>query len=140
MALLAYLLYASHGGNAAALGALAERAKPHVEKTIRDEDRRKAALHALSRATKDIDALTGRIEKDLGRFEKLVQDYGSRPEDFDRLFETAAEADLRQADEIWKDRAELLAHVGPEEWSAIVAGARADAAEDAAKAHEGKTE
>ncbi len=137
-AFLAYLLL-SGGGHSAELGTLsAKYLKPHVERTVADEARRKEALRALSTMTKHIERLNDRMEKDLGAFQKLVQDYGSKPEDVDRLSESAAAADLSRADEIWKDRAELLSHVRPEEWSAIVAGAHADMAKDAAKAHEEK--
>ncbi len=139
-AFLAYLLLSSRDGAAAGYFTVSEYAKAHVESTIQDEERRKAALHALSKLEKDVDALNEGVEKNLDRFQELVQDYGSKPEDFDRLFDSGIAADLRQLDQIWNDRAELLAPVRPDEWSTIVAGARADAAKAAAKAHEGKTE
>jgi hypothetical protein len=119
---------------------MADHAKGHVEKTIPDEERRKAALHALSRVDEDIGRLNGGIEKDLGKFQELVRDYGTKPEDFDRLFEASSDENLRLVEAVWQGRTELLAHVRPDEWTAIVAEARADQAKQAAKTPKEKAE
>lgn len=57
-----------------------------------------------------------------------MRDHGSTAEDFDRLFEQSAAEDVRRVDEIWALRQSVLEQATPDEWSAIMSGAKADAA------------
>jgi hypothetical protein len=139
IAFLIMLLYGPSGGATGQLGELTLKHLEHeVKAAIPDEARRDLALQALSRTRDAIEDLNERRQKDLGAFEKLVQDYGSRPADFDRLFEAGSADQLRRVDVIWARRAALLQHVRPEEWNAIIQGARAAAAKGATKASPGK--
>src|SRR5512139_243336 len=134
MALLIYILYASGGGESA-FGLLSTKyMKAQTKAAIADAERRDRALHALSRMTDEIDDLNEGRSKDLEAFRKIVHDHRSRPEDFDRLFERASAEDLRRVEGIWARRATFLGEVRPEEWEAIVRGAKAEAAKDAEKA------
>jgi hypothetical protein len=135
IALMVMLFYGSSGGANAQLGELTHRyMKAEVKAAIPDETRRELALKALSGLTDDIAEMNGRLQKDLAQFGKLVQDYDSRPDDFDQLFEARSVDHLRRVDRIWARRAAMLEHVRPEEWNIIIQGARAAAAKEAASA------
>ena len=124
-----YFLLSGSGLQGPALGELSTgHLKPQVKAAIADEARRERALHALSKVSGAIDGLNDRRSKQLDAFRKLVRDHGSTAEDFDRLFEQSAAEDVRRLDEIWALRQSVLEQATPDEWSAIMSGAKADAA------------
>jgi hypothetical protein len=81
----------------------------------------------------DIEDLNEQVSKDLEKCEGLVKDHGSKPEAFHQVFETSSADHLRRVEKIWSDREALLKHVRADEWSAIFAGARAEAAKEGAR-------
>jgi hypothetical protein len=136
-ALLFYILCGS-SGSGTGFGELATKyLEDQVKAVLPDGERRGRAVSALSIATDDIDDLNEAVSRQLKQFEKLVKDYDSKPADFDRLFETASDEHLRQLDKIWGDREALLEHIRPDEWKAIMAGARAEQAKQIKKEDKG---
>ena len=129
-----FMLY-SGGGNV--LGTMmTHQVTDQVKKNIHDEERRKLALKGLAVVNDDIKKLNEQLSKDLGKMEKLIKDYDSKPEDFDRLFSSVLARRQELVDKIWDDRTAILQHVQPDEWQAIMNGARAAAEKDAAKKRE----
>jgi len=126
-----FMLY-SGGGNV--LGTMmTQHVKDQAKKNIPDEERRKLTLKKLAVVNDDIKKLNEQLSKDLGQMEKLIKDYDSKPEDFDRLFSSVLARRQELVDKIWDDRTAMLQHIKPDEWQAIMSGARAAAEKEAAK-------
>jgi hypothetical protein len=126
-----FMLY-SGGGNV--LGTMmTQHVKDQAKKNIPDEERRKLTLKKLAVVNDDIKKLNEQLSKDLGQMEKLIKDYDSKPEDFDRLFSSVLARRQELVDKIWDDRTAMLQHIHPDEWQAIMSGARAAAEKEAAK-------
>jgi hypothetical protein len=134
LAALLLALYLHFGSGNDMVGALmTQHVKEQVKKTIPDEERRKLALNGLSIVNDDIKELNAQASKDLGQMEKLIKDYDSKPEDFDRLFSSTLTKRYVLMDKIWDGRMAMLQHVKADEWQAIISGARAAAEKEAAK-------
>jgi hypothetical protein len=129
-----FMLY-SGGGNVLST-MMTQHVKDQVKKNIPDEERRKLALKGLAVVNDDIKKLNEQLSKDLGQMENLIKDYDSKPEDFDRLFSSVLGRRQELVDKIWDDRTAMLQHVQPDEWQAIMSGARAAAQKDAVKKKE----
>ena len=126
-----FMLY-SGGGNV--LGTMmTQHVKDQAKKNIPDEERRKLTLKKLAVVNDDIKKLNEQLSKDLGQMEKLIKDYDSKPEDFDRLFSSVLARRQELVDKTWDDRTAMLQHIHPDEWQAIMSGARAAAEKEAAK-------
>ena len=126
-----FMLY-SGGGNV--LGTMMTRhVTDQAKKNIPDEERRKLTLKKLAVVNDDIKKLNEQLSKDLGQMEKLIKDYDSKPEDFDRLFSSVLARRQELVDKIWDDRTAMLQHIKFDEWQAIMSGARAAAEKEAAK-------
>ena len=126
-----FMLY-SGGGNV--LGTMmTQHVKDQAKKNIPDEERRKLTLKKLAVVNDDIKKLNEQLSKDLGQMEKLIKDYDSKPEDFDRLFSSVLARRQELVDKIWDDRTAMLQHIHPDEWQAVMSGARAAAEKEAAK-------
>ena len=126
-----FMLY-SGGGNV--LGTMMTRhVTDQAKKNIPDEERRKLTLKKLAVVNDDIKKLNEQLSKDLGQMEKLIKDYDSKPEDFDRLFSSVLARRQELVDKIWDDRTAMLQHIHPDEWQAVMSGARAAAEKEAAK-------
>jgi hypothetical protein len=126
-----FMLY-SGGGNV--LGTMmTQHVTDQVKKNIPDEERRRIALKELAAVNDDIKKFNNQLSKDLDQMEKLIKDYNSKPEDFDRLFSTVLARRQELADKIWDDRTAMLQHIQPDEWQAIMNGARAAAEKEATK-------
>lgn len=130
--LVGWFMLFSGGGNV--LGTMmSQHVADEVRKTIPDEERRKLALKGLGVVNNDIKKLNEQLSQDLGRMEKLVKDYDSKPEDFDRMFSSVLAKRKELTDKIWDDRTAMLQHIKPEEWRAIMDGAKAAMEKEAAK-------
>jgi len=134
LAALLLALYLHFGSGNDMVGALmTQHVKEQVKNAIPDEERRKLVLNGLSIVNDDIKKLNEQSSKDLGQMEKLIKDYDSKPEDFDRIFSATLTKRDVLIDKIWDDRKEMLQHVRADEWQAIISGARAVAEKEAAK-------
>jgi hypothetical protein len=126
-----FMLY-SGGGNV--LGTMmTQHVTDQAKKNIPDEERRKLTLKKLAVVNDDIKKLNEQLSNDLGQMEKLIKDYDSKPEDFDRLFSSVLARRQELVDKIWDDRTAMLQHIQPDEWQAIMSGARAATEKEAAK-------
>jgi hypothetical protein len=131
-AILLGLFLSFGGGGGSLLGTMmTQHVTDQTRKNIPDEERRKLALKGLSAVNDDIKKLNEQLLKDLGQMETLIRDYDSQPEDFDRLFSSVLAKRQELVDKIWDDRTALLQHVKPEEWQAIMSGAKAAMEKDA---------
>jgi len=121
--LLTFYMYFG-GGNDMVGTLMTQSVKEQVKHTIPDADRRKLALKSLSVVNDDIKELNKQVSKDLGQMEKLIKDYDSKPEDFDRLFTATLTKRNDLIDKIWDDHMAMLQHVTADEWQAIISGAK----------------
>jgi hypothetical protein len=127
-----FMLFGGGGGNL--LGTMmTQHVTDQVKKNIPDEERRKLALKGLSVVNVDVKMLNEQLQKDLGQMEKLIRDYDSKPEDFDRLLSSVLTKRQELVDKIWDDRSAMLQHIQPEEWRAVMTGARAAMERERAK-------
>jgi hypothetical protein len=127
-------LYLHFGGSNDLVGTLmTQHVKEQVKKTILDKERLKLSLKGLSIVNDDIKDLNEQLSKDLGQMEKLIKDYDSKPEDFDRLFSSTLTKRQKLTDKIWDDRTAMLQHVKADEWQAIISGAKAAAEKETTK-------
>ncbi len=98
-----------------------------IKNTIVDEQRRDLALKQLSLLKDRIKKLNEQEAKAVEELSGLVKDYGSRPEDFDRLLSSVGEQRQQQVEKIWEERSAMLVHIRPDEWKAIFDSAKAAA-------------
>lgn len=127
-----YLLFFNVGHDQ--LGTLMEHyVKDQMKVVIVDDGRRKLALQGLSVVNGDISDLNKQVAIGDKQLEKLIKDYNSRPEDFDRLFSSVLTKRNQQVEKLWDDRQAMLQHIQPDEWRAIMSGARAAAEKKASK-------
>jgi len=73
------------------------------------------------------------LSGDIKELEDLIRDYGSKLEDFDRLFANSLSKHKQQEDRLWDDRQNLLKHIEPDEWQAIMQCAMVEQEKEAAK-------
>jgi hypothetical protein len=107
--------------------------KDQIKIAVGDEGRRKLALKGLSVVDDDIGDLNKQLSKDVEQVEKLIRNYNSKPEEFDQMFSSALAKRQQQIDRLWDDRKAMLQHIQPDEWRAIMSGARAKAEKSAPK-------
>jgi hypothetical protein len=131
---LGIMIFSGSGGDATPFGELTTQyVKGQIKTTIADKERRKAALQGLSAVNDDIDDINKQISKDVKAIEKLIKNYDSTPEDFDRLFASVLATRERQEDRLWDDRRVMLKHVQADEWQMIIDGAKVEMEKAAAK-------
>jgi putative NADH-flavin reductase len=131
-ALLALLvLFGGHGSSFGEL--MTQYAKDPIKTTIVDKDRRESALKGLSILEDDIAELNKQVSKDLKQFDKLIKDYGSKPEAFDALFSSALAKREVEIEKMWERRNAMLKHIQPDEWQAIMNSARSEMEKAAVK-------
>jgi ABC-type transporter Mla subunit MlaD len=107
--------------------------KDQVKIAIPDEERRELALKGLAAVNDDFRDLSEQLSKDVDQLKKVIKNYDSKPEDFDRLFSSVLAKRQQQTDKIWDDRKAMLQHIRADEWRAILSGARAAAEKKAPK-------
>jgi len=107
--------------------------KDQIKIAIGDEGRRKLALKGLSVIDDDIGDLNKQVSKDVEQVEKLIRNYNSKPEEFDQLFSSTLAKRQQETERLWDDRKAMLRHIQPDEWRAIMSGARAKAEKSAPK-------
>jgi hypothetical protein len=132
VAFLGFMVFAGPGGDQ--VGELmTQHVKGQIKVTVADEERRTATLKGLSAVNDDISDLNKQLSKDVKALEKLIRNYDSKPEDFDRLFASVLTKREQQVDQLWDDRQAMLKHIQADEWRAIISGARAEMEKEAAK-------
>jgi hypothetical protein len=109
---------------------MSEYVEDPIEATIVEEDRREMALDQLDDLQDAIKDFNKAVSKDIKQFHELVEDYESKPEEFDQMFAGVFERRKREIDNFWQLRKGMLAHINADEWSTIIISAKAEAAED----------
>jgi len=121
------ILFGSSDSNGLFGTLMIKYAEDPVKNTIADEARRELALKSLSVLKDDIDDFNKQNSEDIEQFSKLVKNYNSSPEDFNKLFSSMLAKRQEQVDKIWEDRGEMLNHIQPEEWQTIISSAKTEA-------------
>ena len=125
---LAILLF--FGGGGGPFGEFTtEYIKDPIKTTIVEEDRRDMALKELGSLKDAIKDFNKHVSKDIKRFHKLVRNYDSTPEEFDRMFSEVLSKRKQEVGIIWQRRSAMLAHIKPDEWQSIISSAKARAQE-----------
>ena len=131
VAFMGFMLFAGPVGDQ--LGELMTRhVEGQIKITIADKDRRSSALQGLSVINDDISDLNDRLSQDVKALEKLLRNYDSKPDDFDRLFASVLARRDQQVNQLWDHRQSMLQHIQAEEWRTIISGARAEMEKEAA--------
>jgi len=113
------------GAGGGPFGELLEHAKDPIKSTITDKDRRKMALEELTSLNNAVEELNKGVSKDIKQFHKLVENYDSNWEQFDKMISASAEERQQELDTIWDRRSAMLKYIHADEWQAIVKGAQA---------------
>lgn len=101
-----------------------------IESTIVEEDRREMALDAHDNLKDAISELNKQTSNDIEKLNELVENYESKPQEFDVLLADAFTRRGQEAEEIWKQRSAMLSHIKADEWQTIMKKAKAEAEED----------
>ena len=104
-------------------------AKDPIEINIVEEDRREMALNELKSLKDAIKDFNKGVSKDIKQFDKLVKDYESTPEQFDRMFFNVFTKRKQEVEKIWERRSGMLAHIEADEWQRIISSAKVKMAE-----------
>jgi len=122
------------GGGGGVFGELMTKyTKDPIKTTIVDDDRRDKALDGLGDLKDAIKDFNKQVSKDIKQFNKLVDDYDSKPEEFDQMLAGVFEQRNQEVENFWQLRKAMLAHINADEWQTIVSSAKAKAEEKAKK-------
>jgi len=99
-------------------------AEDPIKNTILDEARRGLALEKLSVLKDDINEFNKQSAEDIEQFSKLIKNYESSPEDFNKLFSSMMTKRQEEVSKIWDARGAMLEHIQPEEWKTIISSAK----------------
>jgi hypothetical protein len=123
-------IYLLLGGGGLFGNLMSEYVEDPMEASIAEEDRREVALDKLDDLQDAIKDFNKAVSKDIKQFHKLVENYDSKPEDFDQMFSGVFERRKQEVENFWQLRKDMLAHVEADEWQAIISSAKAEAAKD----------
>jgi hypothetical protein len=123
-----FILFGGGGGLFGNL--MSEYVEDPIEATIAEEDRREMALDQLDELQDAIKDFNKLVVKDIKQFHELVEDYDSKPEDFDQMFAGVFEKRKQEIEGFWELRKAMLAHIHADEWQTIISSAKAGAEED----------
>ncbi|WP_455211404.1 hypothetical protein [Kaarinaea lacus] len=98
----------------------AEHMSREIKSVVVEDERRELALKNLNFIIADIADINERIGKDVEQLEVLVENYGSKPEDFDKFFSFTLDTRMRQIKKLIDDRQAMLQHITAEEWQVII--------------------
>ena len=102
----------------------AEHMSREIKSVVVEDERRELALKNLNFIIADIADINERIGKDVEQLEVLVENYGSKPEDFDKFFSFTLDTRMRQIKKLIDDRQAMLQHINAEEWQEIIREAK----------------
>ena len=118
------------GGGGLFGGLMSNYVEDPMEATIVEEDRREVALDKLDDLQDAIKDFNKAVSKDIKQFHKLVENYDSKPEDFDQMLAGVFERRNQEVENFWQLRKDMLAHIEADEWQAIISSAKAEAEKD----------
>ena len=96
-----------------------------IKTTIVEKDRQDQALDELKSLKKAIKAFNKGVSKDIKHFHKLVENYDSKPAEFDNMFSSVIGKRKQEVNTIWERRSAMLKHIQAEEWKTIISSAKA---------------
>ena len=123
-------IYLLLGGGGLFGNLMSEYVEDPMEASIAEEDRREVALDKLDDLQDAIKDFNKAVSKDIKQFHKLVENYDSKPEDFDQMLAGLFERRNQEVENFWQLRKDMLAHIEPDEWQAIISSAKAEAEKD----------
>ena len=103
---------------------MSKYAKDPIKTTIVEKDRREQALKELKALKKAIKEFNKGVSKDIKHFHKLVENYDSKPDEFDKMFSTVVEKRQQEVNKIWERRSTMLQHISADEWQTIISSAK----------------
>ena len=118
------------GGGGLFGGLMSNYVEDPMEATIVEEDRREVALDKLDDLQDAIKDFNKAVSKDIKQFHKLVENYDSKPVDFDQMLAGVFERRNQEVENFWQLRKDMLAHIEADEWQAIISSAKAEAEKD----------
>ena len=98
--------------------------KDPIKHTIVEKDRRDQALDELKSLKKAIKEFNKGVSKDIKHFHKLVENYDSKPAEFDSMFSSVIEKRQQEVNNIWDRRSAMLQHINADEWQTIISSAK----------------
>lgn len=123
-------IFVIFGGGGGLFGELMSKyVEDPIEATIVEKDRREMALDQLDDLQDAIKDFNKQVTKDIKQFDKLVNDYDSKPEEFDQMFSSVFAKRKQEVENFWELRKAMLAHINADEWKTIVNSAKAKAEE-----------
>lgn len=130
--LIAYLGFMTLGGSEGVIfGTLmAEQIEKQIEVKINDKERRHMVLDKMSVVEATLETINKQTTDDLKQMETLIKNYNSKPGDFDLLFAKVKANRQNQLNELWANRQDVLQHIKPGEWQAIVTDANMELQKD----------
>ena len=99
--------------------------KDPIKHTIVEKDRRDQALDELKTLKKAIKEFNKGVSKDIKHFHKLVENYDSKPAEFDKMFSSVIAKRKQEVNKIWDRRSAMLTHIKADEWTTIINSAKA---------------
>ena len=121
------LLFGAGGGPFGEL--MTKYTKDPIKETIVEEERQKMALDALKSLKGTIKDFNKGVSKDIKQFDKLVRNYASTPEEFDRMIASVFAKRKQEVETLWERRSAMLTHIEADEWQSIISSAKAEMAE-----------
>lgn len=113
-----------------------DQAKHIIKAEVSDPARRKGAEESAEGAKKAIEAMAKQMEKHGKQLEKLYKKYSSTPEQWDTAIQEGIDEEAKPFYDMVRSRQDLLKSVTAQEWSAMMARAKQQDEEAAAKAAE----
>ena len=99
--------------------------KDPIKHTIVEKERRDQALDELKSLKKAIKAFNKGVSKDIKHFHKLVENYDSKPAEFDSMFSSVLAKRKQEVNTIWERRSAMLKHINADEWTTIISSVKA---------------
>ena len=109
---------------------MVEQIEKQIKITIEDKERRNMALDKISAVEETLEIINEQTNNDLKHLEILIKNYNSTPHDFDQLFVNISDNRQKQLNQLWDDRQDVLQHIEPVEWQAIVTNANLELQKD----------
>ena len=103
------------GGGGLFGGLMSNYVEDPMEATIVEEDRREVALDKLDDLQDAIKDFNKAVSKDIKQFHKLVENYDSKPVDFDQMLAGVFERRNQEVENFWQLRKDMLAHIEADE-------------------------
>lgn len=132
--LLFIIFFLGGGGGLAQVGNFyVKQARSCIGAEVKDPAREKEAKAAAKAVKKEILTFAKNVRKDGKALRKIFKDYASTPAQFDAQVETSLARQQEAVTAIFESRRTMLKSITPEEWTAIIANARREDAEKAAR-------